>query len=67
MDTLGNLLDKQLTAVMKRESFRNDSNKIDDLDNQLNRLSKEIDDMVDNVLKNKISKEDSIRQQHKTY
>lgn len=66
MDTLGNLLDKQLTAAMKlNNTCQGDKKK--NLSIQLDRLSSEINGMAENVLKGNMDPEDAIRPQHKTY
>lgn len=67
MDTLGNLLDKQLTAVMKRNVCNNDNDKIDNLSDQISRLTLEINVMANKFLDSKTDESDIIRPQHKTY
>lgn len=66
MDTLGNLLDKQLTAVMKL-NFTSDEDKVKNLSTQLDCLTEEINDVSEKILTGKMKPEDSMRPQHKTY
>jgi len=68
MDTLGNLLDKQLTAVMKLNATNDkESNRYQNLSMQIDRLTEEIDIISSDVLMGKIDANDSMRPQHKTY
>jgi len=66
MDTLGNLLDKQLTVTMKLRHCDTSSKAIN-LSQQLGSLTKEIDSISKKILSGEIKPEDSIRPQHKTY
>ena len=66
MDTLGNLIDKQITVALKLH-HSSDETKSKNLNIQLNCLTAEIDDTSENVLQSKINVNDAIRPQHKTY
>ena len=66
MDTLGNLIDKQITVALKLH-HSNDESRSKNLNIQLNCLTKEINDTSKNVLQSKININDAVRPQYKTY
>lgn len=66
MDTLGNLVDKQITVFLKLHHSKDEA-KTNNLTNQLERLTEEINSMSIDVLQSKISADDAMRPQHKTY
>lgn len=66
MDTLGNLLDKQLTVTLKINNTK-DNQKSSNLKEQLSSLTSEIDEISNEIFSGRMDKKDSIRPQHKTY
>lgn len=67
MDTLGNLIDKQITVALKIHHTRDNQDRSKNLNIQLNCLTREINDTSKDVLQSKIDINDALRPQHKTY
>lgn len=66
MDTLGNLIDKQITVALKLHHTV-DEDKIKNLEIQKDCLTKEINDTGKDVLQGMLNINDAMRPQHKTY
>jgi len=71
MDTLGNVVDKLFTVNMKKyyriSGGSKDYKVLKNLSSQSDRLSNEIDQLTEEIVKGNMDEEDITRPQHKTY